>query len=141
VGNKIVSLTAQIVSAHIVQNDVAAVQLPGLIRGVHNALSTAGQAPVEPIKTAPAVSVPKSVFPEHIVCLGCGKSFQALKKHIRADHDMEPDEYRAKWGLPLSYRMVTQEYAARRSQIAKDSGLGRKIEVPMPKKRGRPKFG
>ena len=140
-GNEIIDLTAQIVSACVSYNEIPADKLPSLIRNVHQALTTVGQAPVESIKMASAVSAPKSVFADHILCLGCGKRFQALKKHIRADHDMEPDEYRAKWGLPFSYPMVSQEYAARRSQIAKDSGLGRKIEVPVPKKRGRPKFG
>jgi predicted transcriptional regulator len=139
VEEQILSLTADIVSAHIANNDVAAFELPDLIRDVHQALSTIGQALAEPIKAEPAVAVKMSVFAGHILCLDCGKSFKALKKHIRADHDMEPDEYRAKWGLPSSYPMVAPEYAARRSQIAKDSGLGRKIEVPMPQKRGRPK--
>jgi len=94
--NRIITLTAQIVSAHIAANDVSAVQLPGLIRDVHQALST--------------------------------------------DHQMTPAEYRAKWGLPSSYPMVAAEYAAKRSKLAKDNGLGRKVAAPPPKKSSRSKL-
>ena len=72
--DEIVSLTARIVSAHIANNNVSVDQLPGLIRDVHQALATVGQAPAEPIKAEPAVDVKKSVFPDHIVCLECGAS-------------------------------------------------------------------
>ena len=140
--NEIIGLTAQIVSAHVAANDISVGQLPGLIRGVHQALTTAGQAPAEPIKAEPAVAVKKSVFADHILCLACGKSFRMLKRHISTDHQMTPEEYRAKWGLPMSYPMVAAEYAATRSKLAKDSGLGRKVAAPLlPKKRtpGRPK--
>jgi predicted transcriptional regulator len=141
VENEIIGLTAQIVSAHVATNNISVGQLPGLIRGVHQALATAGQAPAEPIKAEPVVAVNKSIFADHIFCLGCGKSFKALTRHIRTDHQMTPEEYRANWGLPMSYPMVTAEYAATRSQIAKDSGLGQKVEapLPLPKKPGRPK--
>jgi predicted transcriptional regulator len=141
VENEILSLTADIVSAHVANNNVAAVQLPGLIRDVHQTLSTVGQAPAEPIKAEPSVSALKSVFADHILCLDCGQSFKTLKRHIRTDHQMTPDEYRTKWDLPPSYPMVTPEYAATRSELAKDNGLGRKVAAPLPKKRGRPKKG
>ena len=123
--NEIISLTAQIVSAHVAGNDILVGQLPGLIREVHQALATAGQAPAEPIKAEPAVAVKKSVFADHIVCLDCGGSFKTLKRHISTDHQMTPDEYRAKWGLPMSYPMVASEYAATRSKMAKAMGLDR----------------
>ena len=140
VEDQIKSLTAQIVSAHIANNNVAAQQLPALIRGVHLALATVGQASVEPIKREPSVAVKKSIFSDHILCLDCGGSFKMLKRHIGADHDMTPDEYRTKWDLPSSYPMVAPDYAATRSKLAKASGLGRKVEVVTPpKKRGRPK--
>jgi predicted transcriptional regulator len=110
------------------------------------------------------VDVKKSVFPDHIICLECGASMKMLKRHLATDHGMTPDEYRAKWDLPFSYPMVAPEYAATRSQLAKDSGLGRKVEAtpppppnkpakksgagrkveappPEPTKRGRPKSG
>jgi predicted transcriptional regulator len=123
----------------VAANDVSLDQLPALIRSVHQALTTVGQAPAEPIKAEPAVAVKKSVFADHILCLNCGQRFKTLKRHIRTDHQMTPDEYRTKWGLPPSYPMVAAEYAASRSQWAKDSGLGRKAAAPVPKKRGRPK--
>jgi predicted transcriptional regulator len=134
----LLSLTAQIVSAQISNNDVSASQLPGLIQSVHQALASIGQMVAEPPKAEPAVSALKSVFPDHIVCLDCGKGFKTLKRHIGTDHGMTPDEYRRKWGLPATYPMVAAEYAAERSQSAKESGLGRKVAAPPPKKRGRP---
>lgn len=138
--DQIISLTAQIVSAHIANNDVPTQQLPALIRGVHQALATVAQAAVEPTKPEPSVAVKKSIFADHILCLDCGGSFKMLKRHIGADHGMTPDAYRAKWDLPSSYPMVAPDYAATRSKLAKASGLGRKAEVvPPPKKRGRPK--
>ena len=139
---QLASLTADIVSAHISNNEVTPEQLPTLIRDVHQALATVGQASAEPIKAEPAVDVKKSVFPDHIVCLECGQSLKMLKRHLATDHGMTPDEYRAKWGLPHTYPMVAPEYAATRSQLAKDIGLGRKVEAaPPPKKAGRSKRG
>jgi predicted transcriptional regulator len=135
------SLTAQIVSAYVANNDVAVDQLGGLIREVHQMLATVGLAPVEPIKAEPAVAVKKSLFADHILCLDCGGSFKMLKRHISTDHQMTPDEYRAKWGLQRSYPMVAAQYAATRSKLAKDSGLGRTAKAVPPKKRGRPKKG
>jgi predicted transcriptional regulator len=140
----IISLTAQIVSAHVAANDVAADQLSTLIKGVYQTLATVGQPVIEPPKAEPAVSAKKSVFADHIVCLDCGGSYTMLKRHISTDHQMTPDEYRIKWGLSRDYPMVSAEYAAQRSQLAKDSGLGRKAKaegLPPPKKRGRPRKG
>jgi predicted transcriptional regulator len=140
VEHDIISLTAQIVSAHVANNDVSANQLPGLIRDVHQALAVAGQVPADRAKVEPAVGAKKSVFADHILCLDCGKSFKMLKRHISTDHQMTPDQYRAKWNLPASYPMVTAAYAATRSKLALASGLGRKVEAtPPPKKRGRPR--
>jgi predicted transcriptional regulator len=144
VEDQVINLTAQIVSAHVAANQVSADGLPVLIREVYRALVTAGEAPADAIKAEPAVSVRKSVFPDRIVCLDCGQGFKMLKRHISADHGLTPEEYRLKWGLPHDYPMVSADYAAQRSQLAKDSGLGRKAktEVPPPsKKRGRPKKG
>ena len=136
--NEIVSLTARIVSAHIANNNLSVDKLPALIRDVHQALATLGQAPAEPIKAEPAVDPKELVFADHIICLECGASMKMLKRHLATDHGMTPDEYRAKWNLPASYPMVAPEYAATRSQLAKDMGLGRKVEAapPTPKKGG-----
>jgi predicted transcriptional regulator len=142
VEDNIIGLTAQIVSAHVANNHVGTQQLPEFIRGVHQALATAGKIAVEPIRSEPAVTVKKSVFADHIVCLDCGKSFKMIKRHLSTDHQMTPVEYRVKWDLPPSYSMVAANYAATRSQLARDSGLGRKVGSPPPQmKRGRPKRG
>jgi predicted transcriptional regulator len=114
-------LTANIVSAHVANNDVAVDQLAGLIRAVHEMLAAVDQVPVDPIKPEPAVPVKKSVFADHILCLDCGQSFKMLKRHISTDHQMTPEQYRAKWDLPPSYSMVAAEYAAMRSKLAKDT--------------------
>jgi predicted transcriptional regulator len=84
--NDVLSLTAQIVSAHISRNDVVADQLSALIKGVYQTLATAGQPDLEPPKAEPAVSAMKSVFPDHIVCMDCGGRFKTLKRHILAEH-------------------------------------------------------
>jgi predicted transcriptional regulator len=134
------SLSAHIVSAYIANNDVSASQLPGLIRTVHQVLATVGRAPAAPIKAEPTVAVNKSVFGDQIICLDCGASLKMLKRHLARDHQMTLDEYRAKWNLPASYPMVAPEYAATRSQLAKDNGLGRKVQVPPARRKpGRPK--
>jgi predicted transcriptional regulator len=143
VEQQIITLTANIVSAHVAHNEVAVNQLANLIREVHQMLATVRQVSVDPVKAEPAVAVKKSVFADHILCLGCGLSFKVLKRHISTDHQMTPDQYRAKWQLPPSYPMVAADYAATRSKLARDSGLGRKVEAlsPPKKKVGRPKMG
>ena len=116
--------------------------ITGPIRDVYQALATIGQASAEAIKAEPVVAVENSVFGDHIVCLECGASLKMLRRHLARDHQMTPEEYRAKWNLPASFPMVAADYAAKRSQIAKDIGLGRKVKVvPSPQKRkpGRPK--
>jgi predicted transcriptional regulator len=139
VEDNIISVTAQIVSAHVANNDVAAQDLPAFIRGVYQALATVEKTAVEPIRAEPAVTVKKSIFADHIVCLDCGASFKMLKRHLSTDHQMTPHDYRIKWNLPPLYPMVSANYAATRSQLARDNGLGRKAASPPP--RGRPKRG
>ncbi len=121
-----IELAADIVSAYVSNNSVSASDLPSLIGDVHGALlrvSTGVQeAPVEALK--PAVSVKKSVTPDHIVCLEDGKKFKSLKRHLRTQYNMSPEEYREKWGLPSDYPMVAPNYAAARSNLAKQMGLG-----------------
>jgi predicted transcriptional regulator len=121
-----IELTADIVSAYVSNNTVSAGEIPGLINQVHSALIrvSGGQteAPAEPLK--PAVSVKKSITPEHIVCLEDGKKFKSLKRHLRTQYNLTPEQYREKWGLPADYPMVAPNYAAARSQLAKQMGLG-----------------
>ena len=113
------------------------ISYPALIRNVHQALATVEQASAEPATAEPSVSAKKSVFADHILCLDCGQSFKMLKRHISTDHQMTPDEYRAKWRLPPSYPMVAAEYAATRSKLAKDNGLGRKARFHHLEEEGR----
>lgn len=121
-----IELTAEIVSAYVSNNTVAAVEIPSLISQVYAALSRVsgkpGEAPTEPLK--PAVSVKKSITPEHIVCLEDGKKFKSLKRHLRTQYNMTPEQYREKWSLGPDYPMVAPNYAAARSQLAKQMGLG-----------------
>ena len=121
-----IELTAEIVSAYVSNNTVAASDIPALINQVHAALARVsgdgGEAAAEPLK--PAVSVKKSITPEHIVCLEDGKKFKSLKRHLRTQYNMTPEQYREKWGLPPEYPMVAPNYAAARSQLAKQMGLG-----------------
>ena len=123
-----IELTAEIVSAYVSNNTVPAGDIPGLINQVHAALSRVsgktGDATAEPLK--PAVSLKKSVTPEYIVCLEDGKKFKSLKRHLRTQYNMTPDEYRQKWGLPPDYPMVAPNYARQRSALAKKIGLGSK---------------
>jgi predicted transcriptional regulator len=119
--------TTSIVAAYLGNNHVATSEIPTLIRTIHEALTTLGQ-PAEPevgAKPTPAVPIRKSVTPDYIVCLEDGKKLKMLKRHLRSTYDMTPKEYRAKWGLPADYPMVAPSYAARRSQFAKEIGLGR----------------
>jgi MucR family transcriptional regulator, transcriptional regulator of exopolysaccharide biosynthesis len=121
-----IELTAEIVSAYVSNNTVAAGDIPSLINQVHAALSRvsgkSGDGSAEPLK--PAVSLKKSITPEFIVCLEDGKKFKSLKRHLRTQYNMTPEQYREKWGLNADYPMVAPNYAAARSQLAKQMGLG-----------------
>ncbi|MBV9260275.1 MAG: MucR family transcriptional regulator [Pseudolabrys sp.] len=122
----LIDLTAEIVSAYVSNNTVPAADIPVLINQVHAALArvagAGGDAPAEALK--PAVSVKKSITPEYIVCLEDGKKFKSLKRHLRTQYNMTPEQYREKWGLSPDYPMVAPNYAAARSQLAKQMGLG-----------------
>ena len=125
-GGTFIELTASIVSAYVSNNSVPTADLPTLISQVHSALTRVssghGEASTQPPK--PAVSVKKSITPEHLVCLEDGKKFKSLKRHLRTQYGMTPEQYREKWGLPPDYPMVAPNYAAARSQLAKQMGLG-----------------
>lgn len=121
------TLTADIVSAHAANNNVAADELPGLIANVYAALSGLGVPAAQPEeKLVPAVPIRSSVKPDYIVCLESGKKLKMLKRHLMTHYGMTPDEYRAKWGLPADYPMVAPNYAKTRSELAKLIGLGSK---------------
>jgi predicted transcriptional regulator len=121
----IVTLTADIVSAHVSNNSVAVTDLPSLIQNVHDALAGLGQevAAPEP-KKQPAVSIRASVKPDYIVCLEDGKKLKMLRRHLLTNYQMTPEQYRAKWNLPADYPMVAPNYTEQRRMLAKKIGLG-----------------
>ena len=121
----LIELTSHIASAYVGNNSVAAADLPSLIRNIHSALTGVDkpvEAPVE-AKT-PAVSIKKSLGDDYLICLEDGRKFKSLKRHLRTKYNLSPDEYRAKWNLPRNYPMVAPAYAAARSNLAKQMGLG-----------------
>jgi predicted transcriptional regulator len=122
-----ITLTADIVAAHVSNNSVAVSDLPVLIQNVHGALiGLGGVAPAPEVKLEPAVSIRASIKPDYIVCLDDGKKLKMLKRHLMTHYGITPDEYRAKWGLPADYPMVAPNYAEQRRVLAKKIGLGRK---------------
>ncbi|MCG2841247.1 MucR family transcriptional regulator [Sandaracinobacter sp. RS1-74] len=123
----LITLTADIVAAHVTNNSVAVSELPTLIRSVHGALNGLGAETVVPeVKQEPAVSVRASVKPDFIICLEDGKKLKMLKRHLMTHYRMTPADYRAKWNLPADYPMVAPNYAAQRRTLAHKIGLGRK---------------
>ena len=121
------SLTAQIVAAYLGNNTVPAAEVPAVISSVYSAITNVSRPQVSEVsveKLTPAVPIKRSVKPDHIVCLECGKQNKMLKRHLAAEHSLTPGEYRKKWGLPPEYPMTAPEYAAQRSALAKNSGLG-----------------
>jgi predicted transcriptional regulator len=123
----LVSLTADIVAAHVSNNDVPVDNVANLIKGVFDALSDLG-APsvVEDARPDPAVSIRASVKPEYLVCLEDGKKLKMLKRYLMTNFNMTPDDYRSRWNLPADYPMVAPAYAEKRRELAKQIGLGRK---------------
>jgi predicted transcriptional regulator len=123
----LITLTADIVSAHVSNNSVAVNDLPTLIQNVHSALTGLGvKEEVPEAKQEPAVSVRSSIKPDYIVCLEDGKKLKMLKRHLMTHYQMTPDEYRTKWGLAADYPMVAPNYAEQRRTLAKKIGLGTK---------------
>ena len=123
--SELLSLSTNIVAAHVSNNSVAVSDLPQLIRDVYETLfAVQGGGEREAERPAPAVSIKRSVTPDHIICLEDGKKFKSLKRHLRTHYDLTPEDYREKWGLPSDYPMVAPNYAAARSALAKKMGLG-----------------
>jgi predicted transcriptional regulator len=137
------SLTAEIVAAHVGHNRVVPGDLPDLIQSVYQALTGLGQESAQPAEieeAKPAVSIRSSIKPDYIVCLEDGKKLTMLKRYLQTRYGMTPQQYRQKWKLPADYPMVAPNYADRRRELAKSIGLGRKPEPvapPPPAKRGR----
>ncbi len=124
--NLYIELAADIVSAYLSHNSVPTGEIPNLINQIYGALKrvSAGQAATAAEPPKPAVPIKRSVTPEYIVCLEDGLKFKSLKRHLRTRYNLTPDQYREKFGLPPDYPMVAPNYAAARSKLAKDMGLG-----------------
>jgi predicted transcriptional regulator len=130
-GENLLTLTADIVAAHVSNNSVAVNDLPGLIQNVHMALSGISASRATPeAKPEPKVPIRSSVKPDYIVCLEDGRKQKMLKRHLMTNHNMTPDEYRQKWGLSSDYPMVAPNYAEQRRTLAKSIGLGTKRRKP-----------
>jgi predicted transcriptional regulator len=117
---------AEIVAAYVAHNTIPPDQLPALIASVSQTLAGLGQAPAASAALTPAVPIRRSVGADEITCLECGYKGQMLKRHLTTAHDTSVDEYRTRWGLAPDYPMVARNYAARRSELAKSIGLGRR---------------
>jgi predicted transcriptional regulator len=121
-----IEIAADIVSAYVSNNSVPAGDLPGLISEVHFALARVGNGAAEASAEAPkpAIAIKKSITPDYIICLEDGKKFKSLKRHLRTQYNLTPEQYREKWGLAPDYPMVAPNYAKARSDLAKEMGLG-----------------
>ncbi len=121
----LLTLTTEIVSSHVSNNRVAISDVPQLIEQVHKTLVSLGaDGNGKPERPNPAVPIKKSISPDYIVCLEDGKQLKMLKRHLKTQYDMTPEEYRERWGLPADYPMVAPNYAKQRSKLAKQIGLG-----------------
>jgi predicted transcriptional regulator len=121
----LLTLTTEIVAAHVSNNNVAVNDLPQLINQIYSSLANIGTAPTAPAaRPQPAVSIKKSVQPDYIVCLEDGKKLKMLKRHLKTAYNMTPEGYRERWGLSSDYPMVAPNYARQRSRLAKEIGLG-----------------
>ncbi len=117
-------LVSKILSDYVSNNSLPSDELPDLIKTIHEALQNPDQAAAS--TPEPAVPIKRSIRPDYVICLEDGKKLKMLKRHLRTSYNMTPDEYRRKWGLSSDYPMVAPKYAARRSELAKKIGLGRK---------------
>lgn len=124
----LLTLTTEIVSSYVSNNTVQAGDLPGLIDQVYKSLSAVNIDTVSAVNDRPQPSVPikRSITPDYLICLEDGKKLKMLKRHLKTAYNMTPEEYRERWGLAADYPMVAPNYAARRSRLAKDIGLGTK---------------
>lgn len=127
---ELTTMTSDIAIAFVSNNIIPAADVPSLIASIHGAL-TGLDVPKQAVqaRAEPAVSIRASVKPDHIVCLECGSKHKMLKRHLTTTHGLDEHAYRAKWNLPSDYPLVAPAYAARRREIAMQTGLGRKVEV------------
>lgn len=119
------AVAAEIVAAYVGNHVVSATEVPALLRSIYDVLAGLGREPAAPAARDPAVPIERSVQPDHIVCLECGREFKALKRHLRVGHGLTPKDYRARWSLAAHYPMAAPDYAAKRAELARKIGLGR----------------
>lgn len=122
--SELLSLTASIVAAHVSHNAVPLAELPQLIERVYQSLAGPAESAGLGVRPPPAVPIKKSITPDHIICLEDGLKLRMLKRHLRTAFNLTPDQYRQRWGLPNDYPMVAPNYARKRSQLARQLGLG-----------------
>jgi predicted transcriptional regulator len=134
----LLKLASDIVAAYVSNNPVPVSELPGMIKSVHATLGglASGGASEGTTSQKPAVPVKRSITPEYIVCLEDGKKLKMLKRYLRSNYGLSPEEYRSKWGLPADYPMVAPNYSAQRSDFAKKIGLGRTPPASKSRRRG-----
>jgi len=134
----ILKLATEIVAAYVSNNPIPVSEVPAMIKSVHSTLGGLGGVAQSEIQTSqkPAVPVKRSVNPDYIICLEDGKKLKMLKRYLRSNYNMTPEEYRAKWGLPADYPMVAPNYAAQRSEFAKKIGLGRTASSSSRRRKG-----
>ena len=123
-----INIVAQLASAYFSNHAVTVDEIPAILTMFSETVETMIN-PTAPVRKEPAVSIKQSITPDYLVSLEDGQKYKSLKRHLRAQYNMTPDEYRAKWGLPADYPMVAPNYAARRSELAKTIGLGRRSEL------------
>jgi predicted transcriptional regulator len=126
----VLRLSTDVVASYLMNNSISATAIPDLIRSVYGSLNTLNNpppAPAQPERPKPAVPISRSVQNDYIVCLEDGKRLKMLKRYLRSKYNMTPDEYRRRWGLAPDYPMVAPAYASRRSEFAKQIGLGRGV--------------
>ena len=122
----LLDMTTTVVSSFVSNNPISSNDLPELMRSVHSKLTELGDSDQIQDRPEPAVPINKSVTRNHIICLEDGAKLKMLKRYLRTRYNLTPEEYRERWGLPGDYPMVAPEYAERRSQYAKNIGLGKK---------------
>lgn len=134
----LLKLASDIIAAYVSNNPIPAAELPGMIRSVHATLGglVSGAAMEGSTSQKPAVPVKRSITPEYIVCLEDGKKLKMLKRYLRSNYGLTPEEYRSKWGLPADYPMTAPNYSAQRSDFAKKIGLGRTPPASKSRRRG-----
>jgi predicted transcriptional regulator len=136
---ELLEFTSNVICSYVSNNPVASADLPAVIGDVFGTLSGLGKPVVLEVDLTPAVPIKKSVTKDAIICLECGKRQKMLKRHLFTAHGITPDEYRSKWSLGYDYPMIAATYAAKRQEIAKQIGLGRKKPGKPAPKRGRKK--